>query len=328
MPNYLKLRVTAISLGLLIFNCLQFTKVSKFDSEKEVSREFEKVKSDYKVEYSLTTNSIIFTVTEIESAFDKVKKEKTYKVSKQADTSTRQNCISEVYGTYWECMLGLPVMTLGIGFVVTIPIMLYDWLSYPFYAGFSETNKVILEDSVPVSKKEIISTRVKLRFKNEESKFDRSYSVRNGKIEIPFTDINVNYLWNSGLENVSTKYYFYYSILDPTGRELISSTLFDSAKFREDVNFNKLSNKAYDLEKKKQFNVCSKKFGLDNIRDGYKHIADSGLYLKESEIAVRVILNRACYNYRGTTAFDKCVNDFEDCIRYVRYIDNKNLNYE
>lgn len=310
-------------------NCLQYVKISKFHSEKELSRQFEKVKSDYSVAYRLTNNSIIFNISEVESTFDKVTKEKTYKLSNQADTSARQKCISEVYGTYWECMLGIPAMTFGIGYIVTIPIIFYDWLTYPFYVAFSDSKTEIVEQSLPSgNKREVTSPKAKLRLKNEDTKLDKTFTFKDGRIEIPFSSVNVNNLWNSGDQNSGKKFYYYYTILDLKDQVLIPETVFDGVKFRDDQNFARLSNLQYEKEKKEEYNRCARRFSLDTVRDGYKYIYDSGLYLRENEIVVQIILNRACYNYKGTSNFDDCVDDFKACIASVRYIDNQNLRYK
>lgn len=312
-----------------MLNCLQYIKTVEFDSAKEQSRRFDKVKSEYQLDYSLSNTGIIFNLTETERNIDLVKKEKTFKIYRKAQTDQLQTCVGSFQGSYWQCMLGVPAMTFGIGFVVTIPIMLYDWITYPFYVAFSDSKIEVVEESIPSStKKEIVSPKAKLRLKNEDTKLDKTYTFKDGRIEVPFNSVNVNNLWNSGDQNSGKKFYYYYTILDLKDQVLLPETVFDGIKFRDDQNFTRLSNLQYEKEKKEEYNRCAKRFSLDTVRDGYKYIYDSGLYLRENEIVVQIILNRACYNYKGTSNFDDCVDDFKACIASVRYIDNQNLRYK
>ncbi|PJZ23967.1 hypothetical protein CH352_00925 [Leptospira hartskeerlii] len=328
MLKCLKLRIVLLSFGLLMLNCLQYIKSVEFDSERELNRKLDKVKSEYQLNYSLSNTGIIFNLNEIERNVDLVKKEKTFKIYRKAQTDQPQTCVGSFQGSYWQCMLGVPGMTFGIGFIVTIPIMLYDWITYPFYVAFSDSKIEVVEESIPSStKKEIVSPKAKLRFVNSGDKFDKTYSFKDGKVEIPYSAIDANLLWRSNDETVSKNYHYYYSVTDLSGKEILPKEVFNGPKFRDDKNFLAIATKAFDKAKQVEYTKCSRRFSLDNIRDGYKYFEDSGLFLRENELVVQVIINRACYNYRGTDSFDDCVDDFKSCVSSVRYIDNKNNKY-
>ncbi len=312
---------------MFILNCLPYLKESRIVSEKELSRQRDQTKSEYTVDYKLTSKSILFSLTEAQVAFDKVKKEKTIETFKKADLDSQIECSVFGHATYWQCMIS-PVVLFGVGIVITIPIMLYDWITYPIYTAFSTENIEIVEETKPSGSKEVIPQNYKLILTNEKSNFNKTYTLKEGKIEIPFDALNLSYLWNSGDKEVGRQYQYYYSVVDSKGKEVLPISPINGTLFHSDTNFAKLADLAYEKGKQIEFNRCSKKFELETIREGYKYIMDNGWNLREDDWIVGEILKRACHQYKGTNSHDACLSDFRSCIRTVRYIDNQNTNYQ
>ncbi|TGK68739.1 hypothetical protein EHQ27_12690 [Leptospira wolffii] len=330
-------RITALLLvyGLwtAFFGCLPYIKTSSLTSEKELSRISDGTKLEQAIDYRLTANGIVFVYSESQVTYEKVKKEKEYSISRSPDTSlknvscvfTREKLEEE---SYWNCMLFQPLKTMGLGYAFTIPAMLIDLISLPFVVAVSGSKVETTEEVIPTERKEVQNPKVKLKLLNEGIKFDRTFAFKDGIVEIPFSVLDANLLWRSNDETVSKNFHYYYSVTDLSGKEVLPKEVFNGPKFRDDKKFLVLATKDFDKAKQAEFTKCSRKFSLDNIRDGYKYFEDSGLFLRENELVVQIILNRACYNYRGTDSFDDCVDDFKSCVSSVRYIDNKNQKYQ
>lgn len=312
-------------LGLFILNCLPYVKASRIVSEKELNRQPDQAKSEYSIDYKLTSKGVLYSLTEMNVTYDKVTKERTIETFKRADFDSQIEC--SVFGqtTYWRCMVA-PVVLFGVGIVISIPIMIYDWASYPFYTLSSEHAEVS-EETVPASKKVISPPKGKIRLTNADTKFDKQYAFKEGKVEIPFSELHVNNLWNSGDEESGKKFYYYFSVSDLAGNQVIPETAFNGVQFRNDQNFTKLSNSSYDKERQMENNQCVKKFGVA-IQEGIKYIDDNGVNLRKDDLIVKVILGKACHEYKGTDAHESCINHFYDCVAPVRYISNKNLKYD
>ncbi|TGL55412.1 hypothetical protein EHQ61_00295 [Leptospira wolffii] len=316
-----------------LIGCLPYIKTSSLSSEKELSRIPDQTKSENSIDYRLTTNGIVFTYSESQVTYEKIKKEKEYSISRSPDTSSKK--VSCVFTrekleeeSYWNCMLFQPLKTMGLGYAFTIPAMIIDLISLPFVVAFSGSKTETTEEVVVAKKKEVQNPKVKLKLQNEGIKFDKTYTFKDGKVEVPYSAIDVNLLWRSNDETVSKDHHYYFSVTDLSGKEILPKEVFNGPKFREDKNFLALATKDFDKAKQAEYTKCTRKFSLDNIRDGYKYFEDSGLYLRENELVVQIIINRACYNYRGTDSFNDCVDDFKSCVSSVRYIDNKNQKYQ
>ncbi|TGM97292.1 hypothetical protein [Leptospira dzoumogneensis] len=315
-----------------LVGCLPYIKTSSLTSEKELTRIPDQTKSEFLIDYRLTANGLLFNYSETQVTYEKVKKEKEYSISRSPDTSSKKvSCVftrdTLEAESYWNCMLFQPLRIMGLGYAFTIPAMLIDLISLPFVVAFSGSKSETTEEVIPTKKKEIQNPKVKLKLQNEGIKFDKTFAFKDGTVEIPFSKLDANLLWRSNDETVSKIFHYYYSVVDSSGTEVIPMEVFNGLKFRDDKNFLALATKDFEKAKQTEYTKCSRKFSLDNIRDGYKYFEDSGLFLRENELVVQVILNRACYNYRGTDSFDDCVDDFKSCVSTARYIDNKNNQY-
>lgn len=317
---------------IFVFGCLPYSYKSQLTSEKVLTTALEREESIFKVNYQLTDKSIIFTLSETQQRLEKSKVEKAFKSSRSADFDKPVNCLPNEYKyknfKYWDCMLVAPAFTFGLGYVITIPIMIYDWTTYPIYTAFSTENIEVVEETKPSNSKEVIPQNYKLQLTNEKSNFNKTYTLKEGKIEIPFDALNLSYLWNSGDKEVGRQYQYYYSVVDSKGKEVLPISPINGTLFHSDTNFAKLADLAYEKGKQIEFNRCSKKFELETIREGYKYIMDNGWNLREDDWIVGEILKRACHQYKGTNSHDACLSDFQSCIGTVRYIDNQNTNYQ
>ncbi|WP_010571027.1 hypothetical protein [Leptospira broomii] len=313
-------------IGLFYLNCLHYLKSSVPVAEKEISREFISKKLENKLDYKLTKTAIVFNLVEFENSTYNSKIEVTSKESSNPDIRSMRHC-GIGYGDYWDCMLVLPLATIGIGYIFTIPAIIYDFIMYPFSSYADKEKKEIKEKNITEPGKETPFSKAKLRLTNEDTKFDKVYTFKNGKIEVPFSEVNVNYLFNSDDKEVSDRYYYFYSIIDSSGKEIIPTTSFNGSKFKDDQNFIKLANQDFDKGKQQEYKRCSSKFELSVLREGYKYIWDNGGSLSEDELIIQAILYRACHQFKGTDSHRVCLNDFYDCIPTVRYIDNKNVKY-
>ncbi|MFB5652810.1 hypothetical protein ACE5IS_19390 [Leptospira wolffii] len=335
MPIWCKFKLYFLIPGawLCLVGCLPYIKKATVTNEKELSRVPAETKVEHKLDYQLTKTGILFKYSEAEVTYEKVKKEVDYSISKSADTSSKSvSCIIKSdqmeKESYWHCILLEPIKTMGLGYAISIPAMLVDWISYPFVIAFAGSKTETLEEIVPAKRSEVSDPKVKVRLENEELKFDKTFSFKNGKVEVPFSILDANFLWRSQDEKIDKSNYYFFSIVDNTGKEILPKEAFNGLKFRNDQNFLALATKDYEKTKQSEFKRCSKRFSLDNIRDGYKYFDDNGLFLRENELVVQVIINRACYDYRGTDSFDDCVDDFKSCASTARYLDNKNNQYK
>ncbi|EKR16766.1 hypothetical protein Lepto782_22155 (plasmid) [Leptospira interrogans serovar Canicola] len=313
---------------LLIFGCLPYSYKSQLTSEKTLSTVLDREEPIFKVNYHLTGKSVIVTLSESRQLINKVKVEKTFTSRRHAEVDEPACPSLSTNYRYWDCMLVAPIITFGLGYIITIPIMLYDWITYPIYTAFSTENIEIVEETKPSGSKEVIPQNYKLILTNEKSNFNKTYTLKEGKIEIPFDALNLSYLWNSGDQEVGRQYQYYYSVVDGKGKEVLPISPINGTLFHSDTNFAKLADLAYEKGKQIEFNRCSKKFELETIREGYKYIMDNGWNLREDDWIVGEILKRACHQYKGTNSHDACLSDFRSCIRTVRYIDNQNTNYQ
>ncbi|WP_061236580.1 hypothetical protein [Leptospira santarosai] len=307
-------------LGLLILDCLPYRKVSKVTDEKILRREFEKTESKINVTYSLGEKKVIFVISESQLSKENIKKEKVVSTKRELDLDQKACVEIERSYKYWDCMLLPPLLLLGIPYIITVPIIIYDWSTYPIYT-FSEDKQTEIADEIVTSEaKEVIPQNIKLKLTNEELKFSRTYSVKEGKVEVPFNDLNVNYLWNSGEEKVGKQFQYYYSVLDSKSKVILPATAFKGTEFHDDQDFTNLSNERYWLDKEKEFPKCLKRFPSKLLNEA-TYVKENNHYLADTSIYDKIVI-KACGSQLSADMMS-CVNYFDECVSVNIRINDK-----
>lgn len=303
-----------------IFGCLPYIKKKTLISQTEVSRsaDFDS-KSEYSIEYKLTESGLQFSFTENKTNFDKVAYDRTYNVQR-----TGADFDSDVCGerkNYSKCLVEGPFTIMGIGILFTLPIIIYDWATYPIYRlkTYDETKRET--ERSPKSPVKIENTPAAVTLVNKGLNFAKSYIFKNGKVTVPISDLDmfkltksaeVQHYWNDRPVYKSEQSSYFYFVTDLQNNNLIPAAWIEGEKIYSASVYRKINN----AWMKKKESECKTSFDYSILRESINHISDEGNYT--NELVAQGLVNTACMKFDGTDSYSPCVYKFSSCIPIIR----------
>ncbi|TGL55682.1 hypothetical protein EHQ61_00020 [Leptospira wolffii] len=303
-----------------IFGCLPYQKKRTLLSQTEVSRnaDFDS-KSEYSIEYKFIESGLQFSFSENKTNFDKIVYEKNYNVER-----TGADFNSDVCGegkNYSKCLVEGPFTILGVGILFTLPIIIYDWATYPIYRlkTYDETKKEV--ERSPKKSIKVENTPAAVTLVNKSLNFAKRYIFKNGKVTVPISDLDmfkltksaeVQHYWNDRPVYKSENSSYFYFVTDLQNNNLIPSAWIEGEKIYSASVYRKIN----DSWMKKKEADCKASFDYSILRESINHISDQGLY--DNELVAQGLVNSACKKYDGTDSYSPCVYKFSSCIPIIR----------
>ncbi|EQA44545.1 hypothetical protein LEP1GSC050_4105 [Leptospira broomii serovar Hurstbridge str. 5399] len=317
-------KLIILAIAFVFANCLPYVKDYKLESEKEIGRSPE-YESDIVIEQSLVYNVLEFTVNETAKNYSQIKKEQEFKVGNKLDFS-QPVCSGDGMvasnsnkHSYWRCMFGWTHLSYGLGYLISIPLFLYDWITYPIYASLSSNEIRKVEERKLDSTENVKTPEGILKFtQTYPKKIEKAISFKNGKAEVRLSEEERFQLWKGD-------YQFQYSFQGPSQVRKYNVTYPKPKPYEWDKSFVEKAKLKLKAEGVAEYNRCAGRFTISAIHESYRYFP---FLMEEDKYSANLLFKNVCGKYSGTSAEGDCLKDFYSCSKSVREYEEENIKYE